>query len=175
MSIILENEIFPLLQLYNKTLKEMTFKDIISLIFHAFQKLSMTNDEWNKYYKEFQLELFLQNEKKCPHLITTTNDFNKRVEMYCDKGFIPSNNFLIMLLRLLYIENRKKNIIGTSGYHKILDHNITPAIHVDSIKKISIEQLFDLLKPYLSYYMKIYNDELMFEYQMANAIMAQLT
>lgn len=174
MSIILENEIVPFTELHTKNIKQMSFKDIISLIFYACEKISGSCDPWNNYYQEFQNDLILQNKLKCPKFRPITNDFSKRVEIFCDKGFIVSNNFLTILLRMLYVENRKKGITGTYHYHKVLDHIIIPRTSVENIKKLSVYDLFELLKPYVSYYMKIYNDESMFEYQMANVILNQL-
>lgn len=172
MSIILETEISPISEIYKKNINQLNFKDVCSLIFYATHNMAEKNSSWKIFYQEFQQEIILQNKNKCPNLTAITNNYSRRIEVYCDKGFITSKNFLTLLLRLVYIENRKKPE-KIYAYHKVLDY-LTTIDNFDSISKLSIDELFQLLRKYLEYYLKVYNDEFMFEYQLALCIMNEL-
>lgn len=173
MSIYLEEEICSLSDIYKKNIKQLSFKDVISLVFHACQKMIGANEMWQNYYHEFTEELALQNKYKCPDLTTISNNYNKRIEVFCNKGFITSNNLLTLLLRLIYIENRKKSIYYTNNYFKVLDYTLYMNKY-ENIEKLSIHDVFSILKPYMEYYIRIYSDEFMFEYQLALSIINQL-
>jgi len=181
MSIInISEQIIPMEKIINKNINDLTFKEIISLVFHAMQfviKDESMNDQdvWKNIYTEFERELIEQNKKKWPYMTITKNDYAKRIDIYSiDASFISSNNIFMLLLRLLYIENYKRPYVYKSyKYHKILGYKIK-ADSNDSVTKLSLNDIFDFLHSCMKYYIKIYNDGKHSEFELGKKIIGQL-
>ena len=179
-TIVLPTQIIALEKISIKNTGITTFKDIISLIFYAIQEISKdtTNPDstkWAKFYREFEEALNKQNRNKWPQLSVNRNDYSKRMDVYPVSAFTKSKNLLILLLRLLYIENYKASIVSeTYKYHKILTHNIPPLITIE-VTKLSLTDLIDLLKTYIQYYLRIYDDDDHFEHHLGQVILNQLS
>lgn len=179
-TVFLEDQIIPLNKIINKNSKNITFKETISLIYHAAALMSNNNEHpdkenWEKLYNEYKTELEKQNRIKWPHIEFIKNDYDKRMDILIVKSsFIYSKNIFMLLLRLLYIENYKRPYIyKTYEYHKILGHKVDDYPDIIA-KNMSINDLFGLLKQHLIFYKKIYNDDMHFEYQLANIILNQI-
>jgi hypothetical protein len=166
-------------QIITKDLNSITFKDVISLIFHAVDILANhnydNNDEWAQLYAEFNNELLIQNKKRWPPIPIVKNDFSGRMDVFCAaEPYVPSTNPLILLLRLLHIEIYKRSYVYDSfGYYKILSHTI-PGLIGKPIRNLSIVELFEVLRKYMQYYIKIYHDKSIFEHQLGQAILKQI-
>ena len=182
MKIFLEN-IVPLDKIKQKLIKDITFKETISLIYHAAQKLIDNQDyedgqKWKDLFNEFHSELVEQDKRSWPKLIIIKNDYSMRIDIfYTGQSYISSNNFLMQLFRLLYVENYKRTYIYKSfNYHNILGHKLSNQSNNSNlpIQKISLEELFILLKEQLKYYLKIYNDNDNFEHALANELLEQI-
>lgn len=158
-TIALHEQILPLTVILNKNINNITLRETISLIFHAI--ILIYNDEiceqWKELYDGFEKELHQQNDKTWPYISITTNN---TVDIFLSESFIKSNNILMLLLRLLYIENKKKYI------NMVSENNINI-----SIKKLSLNYLFDILKNQIKYYIKTYPDNKYVEYHLGNAIL----
>lgn len=176
MSIELENQIYPLSSLTNIDINHMTFKDIISLIFHAAKLMSKTDNEWQKYYENFLEDLAKQNKAGWPILNVNRNDYSKRIDIFTHKTYITSDNLFMLILRLLSIENFKTVYrYDTYKYHPILTHVIISNTPESNIKKLSIDHLLNLFKSHIAYYMKIYNDADRIEYQLGKTILNSMS
>ncbi|XWV25332.1 hypothetical protein QJ856_gp0438 [Tupanvirus deep ocean] len=175
-SITLNEQITPLEKIINKSINNLTFKEIISLVFHAASILSNDNMDtisqgWKDIYADFEKELEKQNKIKWPHMSITKNDYNRRMDIFSTGGsFISSKNIFMLMLRLLYVENYKRPYVYKSyNYHKILSYK--PKItHDVCVKKLSISELFEHLKLCMKHYLKVYNDDKHFEYQLGKTI-----
>ena len=173
---ILDDRLLPLEKIVNKNINELTFKEIISLIFHASKNI--INDpsctEWAKLYKQFEKELSEQNKMKWPEMAIIKNDYDKRIDILTTTSaatFIKTENIFMLLLRLLYVENYKRPYIFKSyNYHKILGNKLKGA-RQQSVKSLSLYDLFDLLQKQLTRYIRIYNDENQFEHQIATSLL----
>ena len=192
-SITYNEQIIPLAKIINKNINNLTFKEIISLIFHAVgivandksdpelatlkrgaEYLNDSQLTWKNIYDEFQKELEMQNKYKWPVMTIIKNDYSKRMDIFSNDEFIVSQNFLTLLLRILVVENYKRPYIYKSyNYHKILGHKLKIS-ESHSIQKISLTDLFTYLKICLKYYIRIYNNDKYFEYQLAKAILNQM-
>lgn len=179
-TIHLNDQIVPLEKIVDKNINDVSFREIISLIFYAAISISKNKSnpdqiEWKEIYNNFENELVEQNKQKWPQILISKNDYNKRIDVISAYSpFIETKNIFMLLLRLLYIENYKRPYIFKSyNYHKILGckmRNKTDII----IKNLSVMDLFGILKQHLNRYMKIYNDENNFEYLLCGAIMKQI-
>src|SRR5271154_4704567 len=175
----LDDQLASFDKIISKTSDSVTFKDIISLIFYAVSTLAKnsTNPDsttWANFYYEFEHELTLQNQNKWPKLSIIKNDYEKHLDIMLSSPFIKSTNLLMLLLRLLYIENyERKYIFKTYNYPEILNHRVQVPMQTE-ISKLSLSDLFDLLKHGIQHYHKIYRSQETFEYQLAKAIYTQL-
>jgi len=154
--------------------KDITFLDTIGLVYHGVSRISASDDGWEKIYQEFLNDQNKQNKAGWPELIIIKNDFSKRIDVICSKSFIKSQNLLIILQRILFIEKYKLNYVYiTYQYHPILLNKMGLG-NITCIKKLSINDLFDLLKKCMTYYTKIYNDSDKIENILAKNILKQL-
>lgn len=182
----LNDQVISLDKILSKKVIELTFKEIISLIFHTVKILSTdTNSEqkwWEKIYREFETEIKRQNNHKWPKVNIVKNDTNQRIDLLSiSKLYIRSNNFLTHLFRLLVIENYKRTYNYTSyGYHKILNYKLKNNNNT-IVKNLSLYQIFSLFKTFMLYYINIYepvSDEetckKSFEYLLAQTIINKL-
>lgn len=140
------------------------FKGIVSLVFHAASRL-VNDADWKGLYDEFEEELERQNIYGWPKVSVNRNSYRKILTVLLLKPFMKSNNVLILLLRLLYIENYKAN--QNCYCQNVLEYIIAPV----DVTNLSLENLFDLLKKYVIYYVKVYQEESYYEYQLGNAIL----
>lgn len=175
MSVIkLEEQIVSLDKILLKKFQEITFKDIISLIFHAFQKLSNNDNEIKDIHNNFLSELNEQNKLGWPKMEITKNDYDRRMDIIGGNSYIVTKNILTLLLRILYIENYKRRYTFKSyNYRKILSHKIRSVV-TGPIEELSIDEILNILKHHLQHYMKIYYEESNFEYQLSNTILKHL-
>lgn len=177
-----------------KKICDITFKDTLSLIFHvttvlANNSINSTNSispglndthaeneiSWMSFYQNFLEDLEHQNKQNWPTIFFFKKSYFKRIEAHSDKAFIKSKHFLMLLLRLLYVENLKEQYnTDTVNYQNILQHNL----NLDDdmyVYQLSLQRLFEILQLYINHFMKIYNDKMIFEYQLGKSILTQLT
>jgi len=179
MDIFTEN-IVPFEKIINKQVQNITFKEIISLIFHAIKKIIDDKTcrewvEWAEYYDEFTKQLSEQEKKSWPKLVIIKNDYNKRIDIFSTgSSYVSSNNIFTLIFRLLCIENYKRGYIYKSyNYHKILGHKLNEGDDI-IIQKASLETLFDLLKKHIKHYLKIYDDDDRIENLLAKKILDEI-
>lgn len=178
-NITLTDQIIQFDKIINKSINELTFKESVSLIFHAIKNLStdQTRDDymdWYNIYQDFLVLFDEQNKVGWPQLIISRNDYDRRMDISSfSTPFLKSDNLLIMLIRLIYVENYKRSYVyKTYQYHKVLGYkNNTAKIE---IKNASLSDLFVCLQNGLQHYMKIYNDKNQFEYQLVKNILGQI-
>ena len=173
--VLWEEQIIGLDKLLNKTDRYLSFKEICSLIFHASKKMAanVTNVEWHIFYQEFLADYDKQNKTQWPQLSILRNDYYKRIEIISVEPFIKSENLLMLLLRLLYVENYKRPYIYEyMEYHKILGWKLDTGL--TELADYTVGKLFDLLKKCMVHYNKIYDNDRHFEYQLAKAIIRQV-
>lgn len=166
--IALSDYLIDLDKILSKKINRINFQDIISLIFHAIEKIGHDFPEWKILYIQFQKEFDKQNELKWPRLSVNRNDYSKRMDIFCHDVYIVSNNLLTLLLRLLYMENYKRGYtLRSYHYHKILGKTFPLEKRVE---EYSLWQLFELLDKCLTYYLEIYDDESRIENRLADKI-----
>ena len=150
----------------------ISFLDVVGLVFHGISLLSQSDDGCKNIYSEFLEGSDKQHKNRWPELIIIKNDYSKRVDVMSNKSFIASKNLLVLLQRMLYIETQKeKYVYSTYNYYPILPYIINKNIDV---KKLSLDDVFDLCKECMVYYTKIYNDDGKFENILARNILKQL-
>lgn len=177
--IILDSFIDPIDKTVGKKLIDSNFKDIIVSIFHAVKLMADSEPSiWKEYYKEFLSSINKQNSKGWPHVNFIFNNGSRRIDVYFDKPFIRTTNILMLIFRLLYIENIKQSgSYRTLNYHPILSHMIFAGSHdkpFDKISDININNLLSITLTYMEYYSTVYENETSFEYQLAKVIMDQI-
>lgn len=172
--------IIPLDKIIDKNINNVTFKEIISLVFHATLIISNDttepdHDKWKQIYTQFEKELAIQNTKKWSYMTIIKNDYGKRIDIFStDTSFIPTDNIFMLLLRLLYIEKYKRPYVYKSyKYHKILGYKLEIEQNI-LVKNISLLELFEILHKYMKYYIKIYNDGKYIEFNLGKEIIDQL-
>lgn len=173
MSISINDKILNLEEIKDKHIKNITFKESVSLLFHAVHNFYNYGNQdfefWKYTYQQFLEELEHQNNVKWPNILIIKNQSNKCYEIVTNKPFIKSGNLLTLLMRLLYVEDCKarENFID---YFKILDYNISTIDVNISVDKILFTELLSCLKNYIRLYIKSYNDNKHFEYQLGRYI-----
>uniref|UniRef100_A0A6C0CBI5 Uncharacterized protein n=1 Tax=viral metagenome TaxID=1070528 RepID=A0A6C0CBI5_9ZZZZ len=177
--ISLDTQLINLNNLHNKKVGGITLEEIISLIFYAANTMTNRDETWKDYYKKFQLDLSEQNNKGWPKLIFTRNDSRKRLDSLMTETFISSDNLLLLLLQLLYIEKNKKNNIINSVYvsferYDILSHRLDNIDNQKDIKQLSLDKMFEILEAYINIYMSLYNNKMLFEYKLSKNILTML-
>lgn len=181
--ITLESLIYPKEKIVDKSISEIDFKDVISLVFYGtiFAATEMNEIEWKKILDEFNLQLEKQNKCGWPTMSINRNDFDKRMEIFVSNtSFVTTNNFLTLLFRLLLIENYKRPYIFKSyNYHKILGHKNVPKKELfignnTLVKNLTLHDIFNLLDDFINYYLKIFGDDTTFEYRLAKRISLNL-
>ena len=118
-------------KIINKSINYLTFKDVISLIFYACDAMSKHMEDpdfkmWSEFYKRFESKIEKQNKLKWPLLSIIRNDYDKRIDIFSTREYIKTKNLLMLLLRLLHIENYKRPYVyKTYQYHKILGQKLS--------------------------------------------------
>lgn len=173
---ILRNHTVGVERLMRKPLSKINLKETISLLFHAihslYNKMNEKNRDtkhWITYYKSFLDELKKQETLGWPQLNIVKNNYHKRIDVYPSSTFLRSDNVLVLLHRLLFIENYKRGIMQDSDtYAKVLNHKISVNDTTSNIKtkEVSLGKILEMVKSYLSYYVSIYNDESKMEYRL---------
>ena len=181
-TIMLSEQIITLDKLINKSMDNLTFKEIVSLVFHAI--IAIVNDplmpghsEWKEIYQQFEKNLREQNQVGWPNMKIIKNDMDRRIDVYSLRPpFIISDNILTLLLQILYMEKYKRSyVFKTYHYHKILGHTIKYRKKNIIVEQCSLENIFDCLKAALEYYVKIYKNDIRIEYQLSYAILKQIS
>jgi hypothetical protein len=166
-------------QILSKMVKNITFKESISLVFHTIYNISTGNyeesDKWSFLYKEFQIEMSNQIKSKWPQMIIINNHAHLCAHVIINgKPFIESDNLLILLFRLLFIENHKiGNVPSYYNFHDVLNYKIGGNDN-NVIRNLSLFKIFDLLKQQLTYYLRVYKNKSYIEHQLALAIIKQI-
>lgn len=172
LTILLSDQIIPCTKIFLKEIKDINFKDVISLFFHALIELAETDSEWKNIYDEFQTEFEMQNKNGWPELSLVRNDSQKRYDIFSSTSYIPTKNILLLLLRLLYIENYKlTNAYQFYDYHKILDAYID--LTVTNIQNITFGEIFSKIEECMRLYVRIYRGNGV-ENSLGKAILEQL-
>lgn len=173
------DNIIVLDRILEKQIKDITFKETISLIFHTVFTLSNTKTSdskyWNALYKEFQIQFNKQISEKWPQMVIIKNHTHKcAYTTFNGKSFIESKNLLTLLFRLLFIENHKFiNVPSHYNFYKILTHELgTKDERI--IKNLSLFEIFQILKDQLKYYAKVYRNKMHIEYELVNIILKQI-
>src|SRR5688572_27000662 len=177
--ISLDTQLINLSNLYNKKVNAVTLEETISLIFYAAIKMATRDDIWKDYYKKFQQDLNEQNNRGWPKLIFTRNDSRKRLDSLVTETFIASDNLLLLLLQLLYIEKNKKNNIMNNVYvsferYDILSHCLDNIENHKNIEQLSLSKMFEILEAYINIYISLYNNKILFEYKLSKNILTML-
>lgn len=186
-NLILDDQITAFEKILSKEYTEVNFKDIISLVFHAINKMKddkFSDQEYSeqtsetqckKIYDKFEEELSLQNKFGWPQIFIVRNDYERRMDLATGGGsYISSTNILTLLLRILYVENYKRRYVFRSyDYRKVMSHKIR-SLMTKQVDEFALEEIIDLLKNHLHHYLKIYNDCTHFENQLATAILKQI-
>lgn len=173
--ISLDAQLMNLDNLYHKSVDYITLEETINLIFYATIKMTDHDDTWKDYYAIFQRDLTLQNDRGWPKLVFTRNDSKKRLDSLMTQSFIPSDNLLLLLLQLLYIEKNKENnnIYVSFERYDILSHYLDNIEHHD-IEHLSLIDIFEILETYMGSYINLYNNKMLFEYKLSKNILAML-
>lgn len=176
---VTHDNIIVLDRILEKRVKDITFKETISLIFHTVFILShdktSNSKYWDALYKEFQIQFNKQISEKWPQMIITKNYTHKcAYTILNEKSFIESNNLLTLLFRLLFIENHKFiNVPSHYNFYKILNHELeTKDDRI--VKNLSLFEIFQILQDQLKYYAKVYKNKMHIEYQLVNSILKQI-
>ena len=172
--------------LLNKTINTLNFRDIVSLFFHAVENVSsptssikINNSEQKKlftqFYENFENNITYQKNFGWPKLSYIRNDHSRRFEIFTPTLYHPSKNILVLLLRLLHIEEFKEAEMLANGvdYHRILSHKIK----IDdqyNCTHISFVRLFEILKQYITHYVNMYSNGMMYESRLGMAILNQM-
>lgn len=182
--IILSEQLTDYGLIKSKKINQLTFKDVISLNFHAFELLSGTtknpNFNYEEYYNDFLDEIELQNKKGWPQLLIKKNDYHKRVDACCLEPYINSKNYLMMLLRMMSIENYKRMYVKKSyDYPKVLGHKLFEENSIndpngDCILQMALSELFVLTEHCIKYYLKIYHDHSTIEHKIGLSLLKYL-
>jgi len=171
----LDDHIVSLDKILNKKIKNITFKEAISLFFHTATVMINNSDpeyeQWKELYIEFEGQVVQQNKLIWPQLTITKNDYGKRIDIIAmDKSFVPSKNIFTLLLRLLYIENYKRAYVFKSyEYHKILSHKLKNESETLA-KSVSLDEIFSLLKKHVIRFLKIYTNDKYYEHLLGKKI-----
>jgi len=168
--------------LMTKSINNLNFKDIISMIFHSVKNINdkktdtvVEYTKWHDFYEDFKLNLEIQNNRSWPRLNYIKNDSKKRLEIFSPTSYNITKNLLILILRLLYIENfklKEATSISTS-FHEILTYKIDIPDKYP-ISDLSLVRLFEIFKMYMSYYTRIYSNPMMYEYSLGASILDQI-
>lgn len=156
----------------NKDINTLTFEDTIILAFYFSKEMSDT------YYTEFKNELNKQNDDGWPKLLFTRNDKKQRLDILFTASFIPTDNLLLLLLQLLYIEKSKRfndinKIYVSFTRYEILDHCFDSSSE-DDYNQLSLDNLLEMLESYIVFYMEMYNDSMLYEHKLAERILHNL-
>lgn len=178
-NICIDNYLIKYETIMQKNYDNITFKDVISLIFYTIKNLNQISDseyeKWKILYENFNEELKNQNNMKLPLLSVIKNDFLKKIDIIIeDNIFIKSNHILMLLFRLMYIEDfKEKNLSKNDNYYPILNYKINFTYN-KSPYELSLIEYFDMLKKYLLYYIRIYDNEKSIENKLAQNILNQI-
>ncbi len=171
------DEIYPLEKIIDKNINYITFKDSISLIFHAAIKMSKLDNEWADLYGEFQIDLGCQNKIGWPSIEFVKNNKLYRMDISkIDGKMIQSKNIFMLIFQLLFIENSKRFLVYKYKIYKntkMLWHKIE-SNDFRSVKILNLGDIFIILSKYIKYYLDIYNDETSIEYLFGKSILDQL-
>lgn len=178
---ILEENVTPLEKILSKTVNNLTLKETLSLVIYAAKNLAndvdfSDNKMWKDLYQEFEQDLVKQNDKGWPNLLIVKNDYGRRIDIFCTGTYyINSNNLLMLLLRILFVENYKRKYIYKSyNYHNVLGHKLNDRPN-KPVTKISLVELFELLQCQLQYYLKVYDDDDHYENCLGTKIVSHLS
>ena len=172
---------------------KITFHEAISIIFDIFKhnknSITFTGSHWEECWKLFEYDMKEQNNIGWPQFIiikkngmTNGNDIyakNKYIVVGNNRksgSLIQTNNFLLMLLRIIYVEKYKENVVVNQ-----LDKKFTTVsmLHTTLSKKEVFDldpsdhiiYAFQLVKKFIQKYLVIYNDANEFENQMGEFIL----
>ena len=178
-NIYVDNYLVKYETIMQKNYNNITFKDVISLIFYSIKNLSQISDpeyyKWKIFYENFNEELENQNNMKWPLLDVIKNDFLRKMDILIeDTIFIKSDHILMLLLRLMYIEDfKEKKLLKSDQYYPILNYKIN-FLYDKLLHELSLIDFFDMLKKYLLYYIRIYDNEKSIEYKLAQNMLNQI-
>ena len=153
-----------------KNTSTMTFIETISLFFNVCEKYSLStnkrytefSDIYNNFIQDYQYQLYCE----WPKIIVNDNKINNRCDVLITNGiFLKSNNILTFLLRLIYIENHKKE---ANLLHKI--YNETN----NGIENMTILEIIDLMIACVNRYLLVYANNFSIEYSIATKILELL-
>jgi hypothetical protein len=179
--IVLDNLLTSQESLLDRNLNSLNFREIICMIFHAtkniYEKRVDTHDKkWSDFYNEFLINLEAQNKIGWAKLVYITNQIRRRLEIFSPSSFVPSKNLLVQILRLLYIEDFKMQnlpLIENKNFYEILTYKIDIPDKY-TVRQVSLPRLFEILKLYVGYYIRIYENGLMYECVLGKAIFEQI-
>ncbi|BCS82976.1 hypothetical protein QLL95_gp1147 [Cotonvirus japonicus] len=167
--------IIPLNEIINKTIRDINFQEVISLIFHASFNMTCNVshpdfNDWNKFYTEFVKDFERQNLSRWPIMTIIDNEYYKRTDVIAiENTFVSSNNILTLLYRLMYIENYK--ITAGFNNYKLLEHKLhSKFLSKKNVNNISLHKLFKTLKLYVDYYSRKYTNTNNLEYSLATRL-----
>jgi hypothetical protein len=165
-----------------RNINSLNFKEIISMIFHGTKNIhekkvdTPDTTKWSGFYEEFQLNLESQNKTGWFKPSYMTNTVRRRMEVFSPSSFVQTKNLLVMVLRLLYIESFKQEKlkeIPNNNFYEILSYKIDIEDKYPA-RQVSLTRLFEIFKLYMNYYVRIYQNGLMYEYILGKTIIDQI-
>ena len=187
LKIKLEEQLAHLDVIEKKPVCDFNFKDIVSLFMHAMKKIGESDnlhaDEYKKYYHLFTDDINRQNYGGWPKIFINRNN-TKKIEINTVGNYIYSDNVLTLLLRIMYIENYKKNCFWKPhSTYKILDiiperndffFIINYGEQYSNLSDMSLYDLTKLLLSCLKHYIGVHSDNTRSEHQIASTIISLL-
>lgn len=175
-----DNLMVPLRDMLGKTTGQLTVQDVLSLAFHTVQDLGKRafrgSSEWNELYTSHLDDLRKQTVAKWPKPMIRTNRLYTRRDLdTLSHSFLRTNNFLTLLLRLLYLEVIKNATNYTGESINVLDIKPFDDSILEPVKELTVARIFYLIRMALIKYVRVYNDAGTFENDLGMSILSALT
>lgn len=184
---ITDNLVIPLQNIIYKKTGELTLQEALSAAFHATQaigsshtglseKARFTAQLWNDLYGEHVQELRNQTEQGWPK----PNFRNNRIQLRRDldtlsQSFLRSDNYLTLILRLLYLEVFKNASNFSFSCINVLDLHPYDENNTEIMGELTLARIFYLVRMALVKYLRVYNSQGTFENELGSAILTALT
>lgn len=167
----IERKTVALSRILQKKPSQLTFREVISLIFHLSQKIRSAStatirrnhkdsniipdnaDLWLQLYSRFTEDMTVQERIRWPILTFMVNTYEKRIDVKNVNGsLIETENLLMLLAQILFIENGKRMLRQQyAAFPKVLGHKIQ-VVGTETVANISTHEIFLLLEKHLQHY-----------------------
>lgn len=175
-----DNLMVPLVDLTKKTTGQLTVQDVLSLAFHTVHDLGKRTFkgalEWNDLHSSHIDDLKKQAIANWPKPMIRTNRLYTRRDLdTLSHSFLRSNNFLTLLLRLLYLEVIKNATNYTGESINVLEIRPFDDSILEPVKDLTVARIFYLIRMALLKYLRVYNDSGTFENDLGMSLLSILT